>query len=98
MSEILIWRYPNLFGVSLPIGFNELQDKSPVANFIEMVYVHPTLTSDSMMVHTVKEINKRFGVKEIPVVADKIEAFGTNIMLKPTIKKIQIYHNRAFIN
>lgn len=38
-------------------------------------------SDDSLMVHAVREINKRFDVVEIPVVADKIEALGSDVTL-----------------
>jgi hypothetical protein len=42
-------------------------------------------SEDSMMVQTVKEISERLDVAEIPDVADKIEALGSNIMLPPIV-------------
>jgi hypothetical protein len=52
-------------------------------DFIEAVYVHPTLSDGSMMVKAVREINHRFDVADVPIVADRIEALGQNIRLQP---------------
>jgi len=76
--------HPDKSGFHLSIGGSEAQGEQSILGFIEKVYVHPMLGDDSMVVQVVKEINMRFGVAEIPVVADKIEAFGTDIMLPPT--------------
>lgn len=43
--------------------------------------MHPILDQDSMTARAVTEINERFNVAEIRVVADKIEALGSDIML-----------------
>lgn len=42
-----------------------------------------TLGEDSMMVGVIKEINNSFGVSEIHIVADRIEAFGPDVALHP---------------
>jgi hypothetical protein len=76
---------PNKPGFHLPIVDSEAPDEQSLSRFIEKVYVHPMLGGDSMMVQIVEAINTRFGATEIPVVADKIEAFGTDIMLPPTV-------------
>jgi hypothetical protein len=39
------------------------------------------LEEDSLIVHTVTEINRRFDAAEIRVVADKIEALGRDVNL-----------------
>lgn len=72
---------PDIAGLHLPIRRSEQNDERPVSHFIEQVYVHPMLGKDSMMVETIKEINRQFGVSEIPIVADKIEAMGSEIGL-----------------
>jgi hypothetical protein len=73
--------------------FEELTDPHPdvrgfslrmSADFIEAVYVHPALSEDSMMARGVRELNDRFGLANVPVVADKVEAFGKNIRLEPS--------------
>jgi hypothetical protein len=76
---------PGESGFNLTFNGKESQGEQPISHFIEKVYVHPMLGEDSMMLQTVKEINKRFDVAGIPVVADKIEALGPNIMLPPTV-------------
>jgi len=63
--------HPEKNGFSLSIG----------EDFIEEVYVHPTLDNDSMMIKAVQEPHRLFGVPHIPVTADRIEAFGQNIRL-----------------
>jgi hypothetical protein len=50
-------------------------------DFIESVYVHPMVDKDSMLVHPVIEINRRFDAADIRVVADKIEALGGDVTL-----------------
>jgi hypothetical protein len=40
-----------------------------------------------MMVRVVQAINVRFGFPEIPIVADRIEAIGPNLLLKPSAKR-----------
>ena len=71
--------HPNISGFSLP--FNpEVDDMRSVVDFIESVYVHPMLGEDSLIVRAVTEINKRFDAK-IRVVADKIEALGSDVTL-----------------
>jgi hypothetical protein len=79
--------YPDKSGFHLSIENSEQQGEQSIAQFIEAVYVHPLLDEDSMMVHTVKEINNRFELGEIPVVAEKIEAMGANIMLPPIVDR-----------
>jgi hypothetical protein len=40
-----------------------------------------------MMFNTVIELNKLFGVAEIPVIADRIEALGPDVLLVPSNKR-----------
>ncbi len=72
--------HPNINGFSLPID-PKSDDKHSIVDFIESVYVHPLLESDSLIVRAVTEINKRFNAAEIRVVADKIEALGSDVTL-----------------
>ena len=72
--------HPNINGFSLPLN-PDAEGMRSVADFIESVYVHPMLDKDSLMVQALTEINKRFDVTEIPVVADKIEALGSDVTL-----------------
>ena len=72
--------HPNITGFSLSLN-PEVDDIQPVIDFIESVYVHPMLEEDSLIAHTVTEINKRFDAAEIRVVADKIEALGSDVNL-----------------
>lgn len=74
--------YPDMSGLHVPIRGSE-PNEEPISQFIEKVYVHPTLSEDSMMVHTLKEVHKRFSVPEIAIVANKIEAMGLDIALPP---------------
>jgi hypothetical protein len=75
--------HPNVSGFALQVGRADSQEEPSVSSFIDAVYVHPTLSSGSMMIETVKEVNRLFGVAEIPIIADRIEAFGQNISLPP---------------
>jgi hypothetical protein len=76
--------HPNMSGFSLP--FNpEVDDTRSIADFIETVYVHPMLEEDSLVVHSVSEINKRFDAAEIRVVADRIEALGSDVTLPESL-------------
>lgn len=70
--------HPNMSGISLPIVSG---DSNSIDDFIEMVYVHPLLTEDSLPFKAVKELNRLFGLEQIPVVADRIEAMGADIVL-----------------
>lgn len=75
--------HPDISGLHLRISGSEPNDMPPLSYFIEKVYVHPMLGDDSMMVQTVEALNRQFGVPEIAVVADKIEAMGSDITLPP---------------
>ena len=72
--------HPNIIGVCLPLN-PEVEDTQSVVDFIESVYVHPMLDKDSLLVHSVTEINRRFDAADIRVVADKIEALGGDVTL-----------------
>jgi hypothetical protein len=72
--------HPNITGFSLSLN-PEVDDTQSVIDFIESVYVHPMLQEDSLIVHAVTEINRRFDAAEIRVVADKIEALGSDVNL-----------------
>lgn len=73
--------HPNVSGFALSIAGSEPQGERSITHFIEKVYLHPTLDEGSITFQAVKEINKLFGVAEIPVVAEKIEAMGADITL-----------------
>lgn len=73
--------HPDVSGFYVPVGHMELHGEPLVSRFIDEVYVHPTLGLDSMMVQVVKEINRIFGLAEIRVVADRLEALGQDITL-----------------
>lgn len=72
--------HPDVSGFSLPVNPDAEGMRSLVA-FLEGVYVHPMLDKESLMVQAVKEINRRFDVGQIQVVADKIEALGSDVTL-----------------
>ena len=72
--------HPNLNGFSLPLN-PDVHGTESVVDFIESVYVHPMLEQDSLTVNAVTEINRRFDVSKIPVVVDKNEALGSDVML-----------------
>ncbi|MCM3869283.1 MAG: hypothetical protein ND895_01130 [Pyrinomonadaceae bacterium] len=72
--------HPNVTGFSLPISPMADGERS-LADFVDSVYLHPMLDKDSLMVQAVTEINRLFDVAEIPVVADKIEALGSDVAL-----------------
>lgn len=74
--------HPELDGLSLIIGGRG--SNGSLLDFIDAVYVHPLLDSGSMMVRVVKAINEQFGLSDLPIVTDKIEAIGSNLALKPT--------------
>jgi hypothetical protein len=78
--------HPDWRGISLPIGGSTEEGQRPMTTFIEAVHVHPTLGSESMMARTLQAINIKFGVPDIPVVTDKIEAIGPSMSLHPTAK------------
>jgi len=72
--------HPNVTGFSLLTNLS-VNGKRSLADFIDSVYLHPMLDKESLMVQAVTEINRRFDVEEIPIVADKIEALGSDITL-----------------
>lgn len=72
--------HPERDGISLNIG----EFDSSLSDFIEAVYVHPLLCSNSMMVRVVKAINEQFGLPNMPIITDKVEAIGSNMALQPT--------------
>lgn len=76
---------PDMSGFPLPIGGRDPHNQRTLSHFIEKVYVHPMLSENSMLVQTIKELNARFSVPEIPVIADKIEAMGVEIGLPPVL-------------
>jgi hypothetical protein len=84
LLEPLVDPNPSASGFALSFENSEARGGRKLTEFIEKVYLHPTLTKDSLLVQTVKEINKRFDVTDIPVVADKIEALGADIELTVT--------------
>lgn len=73
--------HPELRGVSLSIGKDSAAEA--LSAFIESVYLHPMLDADSMMVRVVKAINERFGIAELAIVTDKVEAIGPDMALQP---------------
>jgi hypothetical protein len=70
--------HPEISGMHLSLGSKRL-----ISEFIEKVYVHPTLSEDSMIFKVVTDLHKKLGVPEIPVVAERIEAMGLEILLPP---------------
>lgn len=70
--------HPDMFGYSIPLTLNGSQSKASVSAFIDAIHVHPTLSDNSMMVQSVREINARFGV-DLPIATDPIEALGANV-------------------
>ncbi|HEY6804506.1 MAG TPA: hypothetical protein VI306_13090 [Pyrinomonadaceae bacterium] len=72
--------HPSVTGFSLPVS-QGAQDMRSLIDFIEGLYVHPLLDKDSLMVQALTEINRRFDVDEIPIVADRIEALGKDVTL-----------------
>lgn len=66
-------------GFSLSISSRD--DERSLADFIDSVYLHPMLDKDSIIFRAVTEINRRFDVEGIPVVADRIEALGSDVAL-----------------
>lgn len=76
--------HPELTGVSLSIGNGNHSEPEALSAFIESVYVHPMLDAESMMVRVVKSINERFGIADLPIITDKVEALGPNMVLRPT--------------
>jgi hypothetical protein len=77
--------HPNISGFCLPLNPEVDDDAKSIVDFIETVYVHPMLEEDSLLVHSVSEINKRFDAAEIRVVADRIEALGSYVTLPKSL-------------
>ena len=71
---------PNISGFSLSLN-PEVGDTQSLIGFIDSVYVHPMLDEDSLIVQAVSEINRRFNAADIRVVAEKIEALGSDVTL-----------------
>jgi hypothetical protein len=82
--EPVINPHPDWSGISLPIGGFTEEGPQSMTSFIESVHIHPTLDSESMMARTLTAINVQFGLKDIPIITDKIEAIGPNMLLQPT--------------
>ncbi len=78
--------HPDLSGISLPIERFQQDNRISIRSFIDSVYVHPMLDSESMVVRVVQAINVRFGLSDVPIITDKIEAIGSNMSLQPTDK------------
>ena len=72
--------HPNMTGLSLSLN-PEVDDTQSLIGFIDSVYVHPMLEEDSLIVQAVSEINRRFNAADIRVVAEKIEALGSDVTL-----------------
>ncbi len=83
ISDPLVDPHPDLRGISLPIGGNQETAQRSIGRFIDSLHVHPTLGSESMMVRVVQAINASFGLLDVPIVADKIEAIGPNVSVLP---------------
>ncbi len=82
--EPVVDPHPELSGVSLSIGHRNHGAAEALGAFIESVYVHPMLDADSMTVRVVKAINERFGLADLPIITDKVEAIGPSMALQPT--------------
>ena len=67
--------HPETMGFALPVGRLSAEGEPSVTRFIDIVHIHPTLGSDSMMFRVVSELNRRFGADKIPIVAEPIEPF-----------------------
>ena len=80
-TDPIVDPYPGRSGFSIPIVTGASGSYKSLADFIDAVYVHPLLTEDSLIFKATKELNHLFGVDNIPVLADRLEAFGSNIML-----------------
>lgn len=68
--------HPELDGLSLTIG-------SSLSDFIGAVYLHPLLGPNSMMVRVVKAINEQFGLSDLQIITDRVEAIGSSMALQP---------------
>lgn len=83
LSDPLVDPHPDLSGISLPIEGREGEAQMAIRGFIDSAHVHPMLGSESMMVRVLQAINVRFGLPDVPIVADKIEAIGPNVSVQP---------------
>jgi hypothetical protein len=83
LRESLTDPHPYMSGVALLSEDTNVQGGNRLSDFIERIYVHPTQGEDSLIVQTIRELNERFDVADIPIVADKIEALGGDIVLPP---------------
>lgn len=84
LFEPVVDPHPELSGVSLSLGHDSHSATESLCAFIDSVYVHPMLDAESMMVRVVKAINERFGLANLPIVVDKVEALGPNMVLRST--------------
>lgn len=71
---------PDVSGIALSIKETE----NGLSDFIEAIHVHPLLDSNSMMVRVVGAINEQFGLPNLPIITDKVEAIGPSMSLEPT--------------
>jgi hypothetical protein len=74
--------HPDWSGISLPVPGHQDAAQRSVRSFIDSVHVHPTLGSESMMARVVQAINVKFGLPDVPILADKIEAIGPNVSVQ----------------
>lgn len=84
LFEPVVDPHPELDGISLGIGRDSDGAAESLGEFIEAVYLHPMLGEESMMVRVVKELNDKYGLSELPIVTDKIEAIGPSVALEST--------------
>lgn len=77
-KEKFIDPHPELNGISLNIcpGQRELSE------FIDAVCIHPLLDSSSMIYKVLNSVNQQYGLSDLPIITDKIEALGSTVNLK----------------
>jgi len=73
--------HPDWSGISLPLEEHQGVAQMSMRSLIEAVHVHPALDSGSMMGSVVRAINVKFGLSDVPIVTDRIEALGPNVLV-----------------
>ncbi|MCO7228791.1 hypothetical protein NH398_06045 [Halomonas sp. CnH100-B] len=77
-KEKLFDPHPELDGLYLSVcpGGRELSE------FIDAVCIHPLLDSNSMIYKVLSSVNKQYGLPDLPIITDKVEALGSTVSLK----------------
>tara|TARA_R110000850_G_C9986145_1_gene466501 strand:- start:406 stop:1392 length:987 start_codon:yes stop_codon:yes gene_type:complete len=77
LKEKFIDPHPELDGISLNICPGE----RGLSDYLDAVYIHPLLDNSSMIYKVINSVNQQYGLSDLPIVTDKIEALGSTVSL-----------------